>query len=142
MNACSSLSLIQIQDLLEAKRGSIHAQLDGILSVEYEPDCSCDFKGRSAYSYLGQLSKKGLLPSPYLDRETALNRIKKAEQMGPPSEIKTNTACENYRWHRSSYSQQSMLTGLEKLKDGKGLCLHCISRGNPVYSEKPCSIEH
>lgn len=135
--------LIQIQDLLEARRGSLHTQLDGILSVDYESDdCSCGFKSKSAYSYLGKLNGKGLLPSRYRDRETALNRIKKAEQMGPPSKDEGSKGCENYRWHRQAYSQESMLADLQRLKDGKGLCLHCISGGSRVYSEKPCSIKH
>ena len=87
-----------MKDLLEAKRDSIRKQLGSILSVKYDSeDCSCGFRSRSAYSYLGQLSGEGLLSSPYLDHETALNCIKKAEQMGPLSVVEDSTTCENYR---------------------------------------------
>ena len=132
-----------MKDLLEAKRDSIHKQLGDILSVKYESgDCSCGFKSKSAYSYLGKLCGEGLLPSLYLDRETALNRIKKAEQMGGPVEVEDCTSCENYRWHRPAYSREMTLKDLQGLKDGKGLCLHCMSGGSRVYTEKPCTIEH
>lgn len=141
--SCRGPLLIQIQDLLEAKRNLIHKQLDSILSVQYNSeDCSCGFKSKSAYSYLGQLSGEGLLPSLYLDLETALNRVKKAEQMGPPNEVEDSTACENYRWHTPAYSRETVLKNLQGLKDGKGLCLNCISGGSRVYSETPCSIKH
>ncbi|KFY69206.1 hypothetical protein V496_00437 [Pseudogymnoascus sp. VKM F-4515 (FW-2607)] len=101
--------------LLEVRRDSIHKQLGDILSV----------------------NGKGLLPAPYLDRETALNRIKKVEQMGAPVEVEDSTACKNYRWHSPAYSQETTLNDLQGLKDGKGLCLNCISGGSPVYSERP-----
>jgi hypothetical protein len=130
-------------DLLEAKRDSIRKQLGYILSVKYElKDCSCGFKSRSAYSYLGQLSGEGLLLSPYLNHETALNCIKKAEQMGPPSVVEDCKTCEDYRWHRPACSRESTLKDLQELKEGKGLCLNCISGGWRVYSETPCSIKH
>jgi hypothetical protein len=71
---CRSVLLIKITDLLEVKRNSIYKQLDYVLTVKYKfKDCSCGFQSRSAYSYLGQLSGEGLLPSPYLNRETPLN---------------------------------------------------------------------
>lgn len=125
------------------KRNSIYKQLDYVLTVKYGfQDCSCGFKSRSAYSYLGQLSGEGLLPSPYVNRETVLNCIKKAEQMGPPSVVEDCKTCENYRWHRPACSRESMLKDLQGLKHGRGLCLNCMSGESPVYSEAPCSIKH
>ncbi|KAH6705296.1 hypothetical protein DL95DRAFT_521581 [Leptodontidium sp. 2 PMI_412] len=129
--------------LLEANRNSIYKQLGYILSVKHEfEDCSCGFKGRSTYSYLGQLSREGLLPSLNPSHDTALNWIKKAEQMGPPSVVEQSKTCEDYRWHRPACSRESMLKDLQGLKDRKGLYLNCISGGRRVYSETPCSIKH
>jgi hypothetical protein len=140
---CISALLIKKTDLLEVKRNSIYKQLDYVLTVKHElKDCSCGFKSRSVYSYLGQLSGEGLLPSPYVNRGTALDCIKKAEQMGPPSVVEDCKTCENYRWHRPACSRESMLKDLQGLKDGKGFCLNCMSGESPIYSEAPCSIKH
>lgn len=130
-------------DLLEAKRDSIHKQLGYILSVKYAfEDCSCGFQSRSAYSYLCQLSGEGLRPTPSLNHKTALNCIKKAEQMGPPNVVEDCKTCEDYRLHRPACSRELMLKDLQALKDGNGLCLNCISRGSRIYSETPCGIKH
>lgn len=52
-------------DLLEARRNSIHKQLGYILAVSYElEDCPSAFESRSAYSYLGQLSRENKIPTP------------------------------------------------------------------------------
>lgn len=130
-------------DLLEAKRVSIHKQLDYILLVKQDSeDCSCGFRSKSAYSYLRQLSGEGLLPSSPPNPKTALNRIKKAEQMGPPNVVEDCKTCEDYRWHGPACPRELMLKELQSLKDDSGLCLNCTSGGNRIYREMPCSIKH
>ena len=79
-------------------------------------------------SYLFQLRSENL--SPYLDNRTALNCIKEAEQMGPPSDDEDCKTYENYRWHKPACSRESVLDGLQGLKDSKGRCLDCISVGS------------
>ncbi|KFY38438.1 hypothetical protein V495_06586 [Pseudogymnoascus sp. VKM F-4514 (FW-929)] len=62
-----------------------------ILAVnDKDDDCSCSYKAKSTYSYLRQLNKEGLLPSLYDKRDTAVNRIKKAERMGPQNEVESS----------------------------------------------------
>ncbi|KFX99975.1 hypothetical protein V490_01553 [Pseudogymnoascus sp. VKM F-3557] len=127
--------------LLNEKRDSIRKQLGVILSVKDEyDDCSCNYK--ATYSYLRQLGKEGLLPSLYPDHEPVLKRIKKAEQMGPQSDVEGSVSCENYRWHRPAHSREIMLKDLQELKDSKGLCLYCLAAPSRVYGESQCSFEH